>query len=121
MSQAAVQLRLAGQTYRVVTSAAENELQRLAGLVEARLDSVTRPGRVPNQQSLVLAAITLAHELEEERARRKELERQHREMLESLLGRIDAVLDETGLPEEAAVRANGAHPTSASTESPEPR
>lgn len=95
MAEAAVQLKLAGQTYRVVTSADETDLTRLARVVEEAIFSVTTPGRQPSPQAVVLAAITLAHELEQERSRREQLETRHREMLTQLLTRIDRVLDET--------------------------
>ncbi len=95
MSEAPVQLKVAGQTYHVVTSAEPAELTRLAAKVEDALYGVTPDGRQPSPQALVLAAITLAHELEEERAKRVELEERHRRVLESLLGKVDRVLNET--------------------------
>lgn len=100
MVEAAVPLKVAGQTYRVVTSAAPDDLARLAKVVEAALYEVTPGGRQPSPQALVLAAITLAHELEEERARRVALEARHRRVLGSLIGKIDRVL-ETTQPSEA--------------------
>lgn len=104
MSRAAVQLKVAGQTYRVVTSASEGDLRRLADAVEDRMFAATAPGRQPTQQSLVLAAITLAHELEEERERRIRVEERYKEMLQSLLARVDAVLEEAIVPAEAPAR-----------------
>jgi cell division protein ZapA len=95
MGEAAVQLKVAGKTYQVVTSAAEDELQRLARKVEAALAGVIPDGRQPSPQALVLAAITLAHELEQERAKRVAAENRHREVLTSLLGRVDRVLSES--------------------------
>jgi len=100
MVEAAVPLKVAGQTYRVVTSAPPEELDRLAKVVEAALAEVTPAGRQPSPQALVLAAITLAHELEEERARRVAVEERHRRVLGSLIGKIDRVL-ETTQPSEA--------------------
>jgi hypothetical protein len=41
---------------------------------------------------VLLAAIALAHELEEERARRVNVERRAKEMLHRVLGRIDEAL-----------------------------
>lgn len=120
MSRAAVQLKVAGQTYKVVTSAEEHDLQRLAGAVEDRMYAVTGPGRQPTQQSLVLAAITLAHELEEERELRQRAEERYRTMLESLLGRIDAVLEETILPVESAARRASTNEAEALSEAPDP-
>lgn len=98
MSEAKVQLKVAGQNYQVVTSADPTELAHLASMVEEALVGVTPPGRQPSSQALVLAAITLAHELEEERAKRKAVEERHRRVLKSLLERVDQVLDETAEP-----------------------
>lgn len=95
MVEAAVPLKVAGQTYRVVTSAPPEELERLAKVVEAALAEVTPKGRQPSPQALVLAAITLAHELEQERSRREAVEDRHRRVLGSLLGKIDRVLSTT--------------------------
>lgn len=96
MSEAAVQLKVAGKTYRVVTTAAEAELCRLAEKVEDALEGVVPPGREASPQALVLAAITLAHELEQERARRIEAETRHKLVLSRLLARVDQALLETG-------------------------
>jgi cell division protein ZapA (FtsZ GTPase activity inhibitor) len=95
MSEAAVQLKVAGKTYQVVTSAAEEELHRLARKVEAALEGVLPPGRQPSPQALVLAAITLAHEAEQERALRIAAEEHHKRVLTGLLGRVDRVLAES--------------------------
>lgn len=88
-----VQLRVAGQSYRVVSSASEEELQRLADAVTAKVEELTPRGKVPTSQSVLLAAIALAHELEEERARRMTLERRARDMFRRVLVRIDDVLE----------------------------
>jgi cell division protein ZapA len=94
MAGTPVELRVGGQTYRVITSAEEAELRRLAELVEARLQRLTAPGRPVAPQSLLLAAISLAHDLEQERTRRAEVETRSREMLRSILSRIDTALEE---------------------------
>jgi cell division protein ZapA len=94
MSGAPVELRVAGQTYRVVASAEKRELERLASVVDERLRSMTAPGRQVSSQALVLVAISLAHDLEIERAARQSVEARSREMLTSVLTRIDAALDE---------------------------
>ncbi|MBK7578743.1 MAG: cell division protein ZapA [Myxococcales bacterium] len=93
MSRSPVELRVGGQTYRVVASAAEDELKRLADLVDGRLRELAGPGRSVSPQTLLLAAISLAHDLEEERARRESVEQRSREMLRSVLTRIDAALE----------------------------
>lgn len=105
MSEAAVQLKVAGQIYRVVTNAPESELKRLAEQVEDALAQVTPPGRQPQPQAFVLAAITLAHELEEERKARQELEERYRRTLGALLERVNHALGDTPEPAEVTVRA----------------
>lgn len=92
MSRRTVDLRIAGQNYRVVSSADEEELRRLAGVVEAKVAEVSGRGRGPVGQSVLLAAIALAHEVEAERAKRSQLERRAKDMLRRVLQRIDDVL-----------------------------
>jgi cell division protein ZapA len=88
-----VSVRVAGQSYKVVSSASEEELQRLAATVSAKVEALTPQGKSVAPQAVLLAAIALAHELEEERARRIWVERRARDMLRSVLGRIDDALD----------------------------
>ncbi len=95
-----VELRVGGQTYRVVASASEDELRRLAALVDARLRAITPPGRAVSPQTLLLAAISLAHELEEEKSKNLKLATRSREMLGSILTRIDAAIGTTDEPVE---------------------
>ena len=90
-----VNLQVAGQSYKVVSSASEEELRRLAETVNAKVAEVTPAGKMASAQSVLLAAIALAHELEEERARRVCVERRARDMLKRVLGRIDDALDGT--------------------------
>lgn len=92
MDGRAVNLSIAGQSYRVVSSADEEELQRLAEAVGAKMAEVTPDGRVIGPQAMLLAAMALAHELEEERSRRAAVELRTQEMLRNVLGRIDDVL-----------------------------
>jgi cell division protein ZapA len=93
MAGSPVELKVGGQTYRVVATAEETELRRLADLVDARLRSVSTPGRAISPQSLLLAAISLAHDLEEEKRKRQQLEARSKEMLKSVLARIDAAIE----------------------------
>jgi cell division protein ZapA len=95
MNRAPVELRVGGQTYRVVASTAEDELKRLAEIVDSRLRELVPPGRGIPPQALLLAAIALAHDLEEERTCRRRVEVRSREMYESLLQRIDDALEAT--------------------------
>jgi len=93
MAGSPVELKVGGQTYRVVASAEETELKRLADLVDARLRSMSAPGRPISPQALLLAAISLAHDLEEEKRKRQQLEARSKEMLRSVLARIDAAIE----------------------------
>jgi cell division protein ZapA len=96
-----VELKVGGQTYRVVASAEETELKRLADLVDARLRSMSAPGRPISPQALLLAAISLAHDLEEEKRKRAQLEVRSKEMLRSVLARIDAAIEASDEKPEA--------------------
>jgi cell division protein ZapA len=89
-----VQLRVAGQSYRVVSSASEEDLQRLAETVSAKVAELS-PRNKAAPQAVLLAAISLAHELEEERSRRHALERRTRDVLRRVLVRIDDAMDAT--------------------------
>jgi cell division protein ZapA len=96
-----VELKVGGQTYRVVASAEESELKRLADLVDARLRSMSAPGKPISPQSLLLAAISLAHDLEEEKRKRIQLETRSKEMLKNVLARIDAAIEASDEKAEA--------------------
>ena len=93
MPKGPVELRVGGQTYRVLATAEEADLHRLADVVDDRLRKLTAPGRAVSPQSLLLAALSLAHDLEDERNRRVRSEQRAREMLSGLLTRIDAALE----------------------------
>lgn len=101
MAGSPVELKVGGQTYRVVASAEDAELRRLADLVDARLRSMSAPGRPIAPQSLLLAAISLAHDLEEEKRKRLQLEARSKEMLKSVLARIDAAIEASDEKPEA--------------------
>ena len=88
-----VELRIAGNSYRVVSSAAEADLQRLAQVVGAKIAEVTPRGRPVQPQAMLLAAIALAHEVESERADRESLERRTRDLMRRMLVRIDDAIE----------------------------
>jgi cell division protein ZapA len=103
-----VHLRVGGQTYRVVTSASDEELQRLTAVVDAKIATVVPPGRAVTPQAMLLAAIALAHDLEEERARSESVKTRARGAYGRLLERVDAALAE-GAGADAA-RSSGVVP-----------
>lgn len=99
MARRTVQLRLGGQTYRVVTSASDEELLRLAAVVDQKLATVVPVGRTAPPQAMLLAAMALAHDLEaatqaleEERARSDQVTGRAREAFSRILSRVDAAL-----------------------------
>lgn len=92
MERRTVEVRVAGVTYRVVSSAQKDELQRLTNAVEVKLDEVCR-GRAQPGQALLLAALALAHDVAEERERRERLERNTRDFLRQILSRLDSAFD----------------------------
>ena len=91
MSTEAVELKVFGQTYRVASSASSDELERLASVVEHKLRELS-PTSAYHPQSMLLVAISLAHEVEEERSRRVALERRSREMIAHAIRRVDTAL-----------------------------
>ena len=114
---APVELTVGGKTYRVVASAEESTLHRLAEIVDAKLREVTVPGRPIPTQALLLAAMSLAHDLEEERAKRRAVETRSRERLSAILQRIDAALEEADAFERSVTNPIGGH---GPTPAPEP-
>lgn len=90
-----VQVRIGGQNYKVVTSATDDELQRAALIVEQKLADVSPPGRMANPHALLLAALSLANELEEVQAKHAQFRDQTRAAVTRLRDRIDATLGTT--------------------------
>lgn len=93
MARPAVEVNVGGQLYRLVASTGEQSIQRYAGVVNERLREVTGADRPIHPQAMLLVAMALAHDLEQERARRLEERGQAEEMLRSLLSRVNAALD----------------------------
>jgi cell division protein ZapA len=93
MERRAIQVQVAGQSYRVVSSASAEDLRRLASVVDAKVSETVAPGRTAPPQAVLLAALALAHEVEEERSRRQALERKTRDLLRRVLLRIDDALE----------------------------
>jgi len=82
---------VAGKTCRVVTSASEEEILRLAAIVDERVRAVSR-GKVASPEAIVLAAIALAHEADAQRARASRVTDEARAMMQKMLDRIDHAL-----------------------------
>ena len=76
-----------------MSSAPEEDLQRLALVVGAKLAEIVPKGRAMPPQAMLLAAMALAHEVEESRTERAALERRTRDLLRRTLVRIDDALE----------------------------
>lgn len=103
MDRAPVEVRVGGHTYRVVASTSADDMQRLAHVVEGKLRELPGASAL-HPQSMLLVAMSLAHELEHERALRRKSEQRSRELLTTLLDRVDAALeliDEDEAPQDA--------------------
>jgi cell division protein ZapA len=110
MTTGAVELKVAGQTYRVASTAPPDDLRRLAQVVEKKLREM-HPTSAYHPQSMFLVAIALAHEVEQERERRVAVERRSKEMLTEVLTRVDAALElATPEPEPPADGPHAAAP-----------
>lgn len=93
MMRPAVEVSVGGQLYRLVGSTGEQGLQRYAGVVNERLRELTGTDRSSHPQAMLLVAMALAHDLEEERARRLTELSGAEAMLKQLLSRVNDALD----------------------------
>ena len=99
------ELCVGGQTYRVRTSASAEELERLAGIVNEKLSLVHRPGQPIRPEMMLLAAISLAHDLEAAQARERVLIERSRAAVSGALARVTSALQRT---EESLARTEKA-------------
>ena len=90
-----VELNVAGETCRVVTTANEDELHRFAAMVEEKLADVLQPGRPLTTKAMLLAAVALAHDLEEQRNRADAIAAKATRGLGGLLERVDEALEQS--------------------------
>jgi cell division protein ZapA len=99
-----IELRVGGQTYRVVSSVSKDELETLAQRVDDKLRALVPPGKALGPNALLLAAIALANDLEEERARSERLSARAREAVGQVVGRVDLAI---ALAEKSLAKAAG--------------
>jgi cell division protein ZapA len=93
MMRAAVEVHVGGQLYRLVASSGEQTIQRYAGVVNERLRELTGSERTSHPQAMLLVAMALAHDLEQERAQRASERSNTEQQLRQLLGRVNEALD----------------------------
>ena len=87
-------LMVGGQTYKVHASVPEPTLRRLAAVVDQRIRELVPAGKPVPPTAILLAAVALANDLEEERDKRAALEAKSRDLMRRLLTRIDEALEE---------------------------
>ena len=95
MSENAVELNVAGQSCRVVTTADPKELQELSAMVEEKLAGVLQPGRPVDARTMLLAAVALANDVREQRARADAIAAKAKAALSGLMTRVDRALEES--------------------------
>ncbi len=95
MTGRAIELRVGGQSYKVVSSASKGDLERFAAAVDEKLAPYMKTGRPLNPNALLLAAMSLAHELETERDRASKLAERARAVVERVSSLVDDALDAT--------------------------
>lgn len=105
MAGRTVQLHVGGQSYRVVTSATDEEIHRLEAMVNDKLAQVVPRGRPTPPNALLLAALALAHDVEEARARASVTAGRARDALGRMLERVDSALAEVGERAQASDEA----------------
>jgi cell division protein ZapA len=93
MHRRSVEVIVAGQKVKLVSTATDEELRALAAIVSERVEQVAPRGRPSTPQALVLAAMSLAHDLEVERGKREVLERKARDSVRRMLVRVDQALE----------------------------
>ena len=110
MARTPVALTVGGQEYRIVANVPEDTLRRFGAVVEARIRELVPPDKPVPPTAILLAAIALAHDLDEERSNREAVGARSRDVLRRLLARIDDALDSPDSSEEANPNAEQAPP-----------
>lgn len=92
MAPRPVELHIGGQSYRVVSSASPEDLERLANVVDEKLTAILPPGKPLTPQSMLLVALALAHDLELAQRRTHQVRFRSKEAISTLLDDVDATL-----------------------------
>lgn len=87
-------IRIGGTTYRVTTTASDEEVERLSGLVDQRLRALNKQNRPVTPQMFLLVAMSFAHDAEAAEAKRRATKHDAENAVRGLLARIDAALAE---------------------------
>lgn len=92
MAARPVELRIGGQSYRVVSSASAEELEHLAAIVDDKLSTIVPPGRPLTPQAMLLVAMALAHDVELEKRRVEAMRAHSRASIDELVRELDLTL-----------------------------
>jgi cell division protein ZapA len=92
MAGRTVQVNVRGQSYRLVTSATDEEVQRLEAVVNKKLTEIIAPGRPLPANALLLVAMALAHDLEQARLSAAEAKTRVKASFGRVLERVDGAL-----------------------------
>lgn len=104
-----IELRVGGHTYRVVSGGAPEEARRLAAIVDERITRVVPKGKTMTpEQAMLLAALSLAHDLVELEGAATSMSAELRQSLTRVLTRVDEVLGDGALEHAAGVSASPA-------------
>lgn len=95
MAARPIELRVGGQTYRVLSSAGKEELEALARRVDDKLRELVPPGKSPGPNAMLLAAIAFANDLQEEQARSERLAARARDAVGAMVARVDQAIELT--------------------------
>jgi len=89
-----ITLEIAGTKFRLVSDADETHLQRLAAMINERVERLGKGGSrsAPSSQLLALCALELADELVAAQTKLSEVERLTRSAVANAIARIDARL-----------------------------
>jgi cell division protein ZapA len=99
MARTPVALVVGGQTYKIVANVPEDTLRHYAAVVDERIRELVPPGKPVPPTAILLAAVALAHDLDEERAQRQASDARSRDVLRRLLARIDDALETPDAPD----------------------
>jgi cell division protein ZapA (FtsZ GTPase activity inhibitor) len=85
-----VPVEIAGQRFSLRTDAKPKYVKELAAFVTRKIEEARKTGKIATTQSLaLLAAMTIADELFQERQQRRELQREVRETSQRILRYLD--------------------------------
>ena len=100
-------IEIGGTKYKVHASAPQEDLDRLAAVVDAKLREIDPRGRgTTSPQTFLLVALALAHDAEAERTKRRGVEAEARDLLRRVLTRIDHALEDDDEDDEVSDAAD---------------